>query len=318
MKKRTKFLLNVVIILFCACESIDPPIPLPNSVTTSKGTYITFTSARLSAKVYGDIANGLTLGFNYGTDESVTSFATASMQEDGVFSAEIKGLIPGKRYYYQAVIKNKKEMVSGKTEQFITFPEGPVDFDLPSGLKWASCNVGASIPTDSGDYYSWGETESKKYYDWSTYQKFCPSGDYRQGLTKYISRIDTVVPYDGKEFLDAEDDVARVKLGGQWRMPTSSEFLELFQYCTSSSVTINGVHGYKFVSKKEMNEECFIFFPSAGYFKDGSTTGAGVFLWTSTLYEKGYNSQYAYYADSRTVSYNGYRSNGMPVRAICE
>ena len=118
----------------------------------------------------------------------------------------------------------------------ITFslPESPekeykyVDLGLPSGTLWADRNVGADSPEAYGDYFAWGETTPKSTYNWSTY-KWC-NGD-RYTMTKYCtsSSYGTV---DNKTVLDPEDDVAHVKWGGIWRMPTKAEMLELQDRCT--------------------------------------------------------------------------------------
>ena len=87
------------------------------------------------------------------------------------------------------------EILVGKTtaykdetvKDFVTFPKGPIDLDLPSGKKWASQNIGAVIPTEAGDYYAWGEVEPKSRYEWSTY-KYCKgTGSYRD-FTKYSTK----------------------------------------------------------------------------------------------------------------------------------
>ena len=85
-----------------------------------------------------------------------------------------------------------------------------VDLGLPSGTMWATCNIGANYPEDYGDYYAWGETETKSNYDWSTY-KWCKGSE--DTLTKYCTDNDygTV---DNKTVLDPEDDAAHVKWGG--------------------------------------------------------------------------------------------------------
>lgn len=145
-----------------------------------------------------------------------------------------------------------------------------VDLGLPSGLKWATCNVGATTPEEYGDYFAWGETESKDYYDFSTY-KYC-NGD-RYSMTKYCvdSYYGTV---DNKTTLELTDDAARVNWGGNWRMPTRAEQDELrnSSNCTWTRTTQNGVKGYKVTSKKNGNS---IFLPAAGCrFYDG-LCGAG-------------------------------------------
>ena len=98
-----------------------------------------------------------------------------------------------------------------------------VDLGLPSGIKWATCNVGATTPEEYGDYFAWGETQPKDYYDWSTY-KYCNGDEY--SITKYCTRS-TYGTVDIKTTLELSDDAARVNWGGKWRMPTIEEQKEL-------------------------------------------------------------------------------------------
>ena len=153
-----------------------------------------------------------------------------------------------------------------------------VDLGLPSGLKWATCNVGASSPEEYGDYFAWGETTAKSSYSWSTY-KWC-NGDY-DTQTKYNtdSSYGTV---DNKTVLDLEDDAARANWGGNWRMPTDEEFVELYNNCTWTWTTQNGVNGYKVTSNNNGNS---LFLPAAGY-RNGSSLGyAGSYgnYWSASL-----------------------------------
>ena len=99
--------------------------------------------------------------------------------------------------------------------------------DLGLSVKWATCNVGAIKPEEYGDYYAWGETETKDVYDWSSY-KWCNGSS--DTLTKYNPfKVQGIV--DSITTLDPNDDVAHVKWGGSWRMPTASEFRELMDNC---------------------------------------------------------------------------------------
>ncbi len=137
-----------------------------------------------------------------------------------------------------------------------------VDLGLPSGIKWAKCDLGASSPEKYGDYYSWGETWTKttdKYY----YFTDIVEGQY----TKYDSR-------DKRYFLEKEDDVAYLRLGEGWRYPTWNEVQELYDNCTVTESTLNGWPGVMFVSKINNN---YIFF---GYYMKSSTGG---YRWTSAL-----------------------------------
>lgn len=141
------------------------------------------------------------------------------------------------------------------------FPEN-VYVDLGLSVKWATCNVGANKPEEYGDYYAWGETEPKDFYFWDTY-KYC-DGTYNS-LTKYT---DSAYGKDGfsdnKSVLDPEDDVAHVKWGGNWRIPTKDELEELRTKCTWTSTTLNGVRGYSVTSKVEGYTDRSIFMPATG------------------------------------------------------
>lgn len=138
-------------------------------------------------------------------------------------------------------------------------PKGAVDLGIicmrPDGsrykLFWAECNIGANTPEEYGDKYAWGETEVKERYDWSTYK--WANGDEKK-ITKYCPE-DRMDYWDGpgepdnKTVLDPEDDVAHVKLGGKWRMPTAKEWAALRLQCAWEYTSINGVKGIRFRSK---------------------------------------------------------------------
>ena len=134
--------------------------------------------------------------------------------------------------------------------------------DLGLSIKWATCNVGANRPEEYGDYYAWGETEPKDFYFWDTY-KYC-DGTYKS-LTKYT---DSAYGKDGfsdnKSVLDPEDDVAHVKWGGNWRIPTKDELEELRTKCTWTSTTLNGVKGYSVTSNVDGYTDRSIFLPATG------------------------------------------------------
>ena len=188
-----------------------------------------------------------------------------------------------------------------------------VDLGLPSGLKWATCNVGASKPEDYGDYYAWGETEEKSDYSWSTY-KWC-NGSY-DTQTKYCIDSDygTV---DNKTVLDPEDDVAHVKWGGTWRMPTLDEQNELREKCTWTWTTQNGVKGYKVTSPNGNS----IFLPAAGY-RGGtevSYRGSSGYYWSSSLYSsRSYNAYDLRFSSGFHYWRYDYRYLGHSVRPVCE
>lgn len=127
---------------------------------------------------------------------------------------------------------------------------GYVDLGLPSGLLWATCNVGAETPLEGGDYYAWGETEQKDYYDLETYHY-----DYKSNR------------------LPLSNDVAYKKWGEYWRMPTEEEMQELRWECEWYYTVVNGVRGTKVVSRKNKN---WIFFPAAGMYVRDSIEDKGL------------------------------------------
>lgn len=188
--------------------------------------------------------------------------------------------------------------------------------DLGLSVKWATCNVGAYKPEEYGGYYAWGETETKSTYTWSTY-KYCNGSS--STLTKYNNRSDNGT-VDNKTKLDESDDVAHVKWGGNWRMPTQDEFTELIDSCTWIWTTQNGVKGFKVTSKKSGYRDRSIFLPVAGYRDDTSLINVGSygFYWSSSL-----DTDYLYYAWG-LFFYSGYHSTsnanryyGLSVRPVC-
>ena len=189
-----------------------------------------------------------------------------------------------------------------------------VDLGLPSGTLWATCNVGASAPEQYGDYFAWGETAPKDYYDMSTY-KWCNGSETT--MTKYCTY--SYFGYngftDGKTELDPEDDAAYVNWGPEWRLPTTEQQQELIDNCTSVWTTQNGVNGHLFTGP---NGNTF-FLPAAGIRWDESLNDVGSYggYWSRTLHSGCPNG--AYYLDfiSEHVDwYTAYRDLGFPVRAV--
>ena len=141
-----------------------------------------------------------------------------------------------------------------------------IDLGLPSGTKWACCNVGAVKPEAFGDYYSWGETEERVVYSWSTYTLCEGSGDTCKDL--------------GDDIAYTEYDVAHMKWGAYWRMPSKEQILELLDNCTNQWTTLNDVEGRCFTGPSGGT----IFLPAAGYRWDDECNGDGKssFCWSST------------------------------------
>ncbi|WP_440433072.1 hypothetical protein [Prevotella sp.] len=143
-----------------------------------------------------------------------------------------------------------------------------VDLGLPSGIKWAKCDLGGTSPEKYGDIYAWGETWTKINYDYYYFTDIV-EGQY----TKYDSR-------DKRFFLEKEDDVAYLRLGEGWRYPTWNEMQELIDNCTVTESTLNGVLGVMFISKKNNN---YIFFRYYHYYSPLKRSYS--WLWTSAVVE---------------------------------
>ena len=161
-----------------------------------------------------------------------------------------------------------------------------VDLGLPSGTKWATCNVGADSETDYGLYFAWGETKgysgytSEKRFNWCDYELLenCTVND------KYF------FPYgsgDDKTVLDLEDDAANVNMGGNWHMPSKEQFNELIANTNSTwenNYNGSGINGRLFISKSDESKKLFI--PASGFLSDGypvTYVGSNFIIWGNSI-----------------------------------
>ncbi len=191
-----------------------------------------------------------------------------------------------------------------------------VDLGLPSGTLWATCNVGATNPEDYGDYFAWGETESKEKYDWKN------EGEYKWGVYTDMNNY-SMTKYNGTDketVLAPEDDAATANWGGEWRIPTTAELDELKNECTWSSTTLNGVKGFLVTSKKDATKS--IFLPAAGCYEGSSSPsykGSRSYCLSSSLGTREYYAAGFRYSDSSTYQgtfKNNKRCNGLSVRPV--
>lgn len=186
--------------------------------------------------------------------------------------------------------------------------------DLGLSVKWATCNIGASSPGDSGDYFAWGETAPKEEYSWKNY-KWCRRAI--DTFTKYNDVASRGKVVDNKSILEEADDAATVIWGGRWRMPTSDEQLELIKKCTWTWTVRGGKTGYLVTSKKNGNS---IFLPASGWM-DGALVHAGEkgFYWSLTR-ENG-SPRYAFglqFASDKVQWYDDFRYLGLPIRPVMQ
>ena len=188
-----------------------------------------------------------------------------------------------------------------------------VDLGLPSGLKWATMNVGATSETEKGDYFMWGSTTANtaKECTWTNAPfnggaSSCDEAYFTDHKSKWLDDNDNLKP---------EYDAARVNMGGDWRMPTEAEFQELLDKTTHEWTTINGVKGRKFTSKTDTSK--YIFIPAAGDFYYGSSYNVGgVHIWGSSKIS---SIEYASCLTSDSSSYYmsvAPRCRGLSVRGV--
>lgn len=200
---------------------------------------------------------------------------------------------------------------NGQSGNTNTAPAHVVAVDLGLSVKWANCNVGASAPEDIGGYYAWGETEEKDSYTWENY-KWCNGTD--KTITKYCSRDDYGTPDGRPARLEPDDDVAHVKWGGTWRMPTWSEFEELFG-CSWGWTTVNGVYGYRITSQTTGNS---IFLPSECYYVNGKLINPITQYWSSTGRKNDCGAYYLWMSYAAHAESTMSRCEGSLIRPVAE
>ena len=174
-----------------------------------------------------------------------------------------------------------------------------VDLGLPSGLKWATCNVGANSPEEYGDYYAWGETYTKDEYD-------------EDNCDLWEVEMENIGG-------DPDYDVATSEWGEEWRLPTKEDFEELVEECEWKWMKKKGVNGMRVTGPNGKS----IFLPAAG-FRYGSSLineGDDGRYWSSTPIDGSYDDHAYYlffYDGDESVGRIYYRDYGLTVRPITE
>ena len=274
-----------------------------------------------SASVYYSSSESTLAGLrSNGTSKTLT------LEEDGSYRETLSSLSSSSSYNFVVVAKVDDVEFVSSIGNFLTpaLPSEPL-VDLGLSVKWASCNLGASKPTDYGGYYQWAGTKDvsdiRINLDWSN----CPyhtGSSYSSGWKKYNNKS-SYGTVDNKTVLEALDDAAFVVLGGKWRMPTDEEWTELLNTdnCSWTWTTIDGVEGYAVQSKKSGYTDNWIFFPAAGYRLNVNLGGKELIghYWSSSL-----ATNYPYYACclsfySNSVGRgNTFRYYGLSIRPVSE
>ena len=160
--------------------------------------------------------------------------------------------------------------------------------DMGLSVRWAKVNIGATSQSEIGSYFSWGEISPKNTYS--------PDNYHYTGTTK----------------LPLSDDAANMNWGGEWRMPTISEWKELMSIdnCIWTWTTEVGMKGYKVESKKTGN---YIFLPAGGFHDISRIYGYNVYgdYRTST---NSYNVPVISETEYSFTGSSGYV--GMPIRPV--
>ncbi len=206
-----------------------------------------------------------------------------------------------------------------------------VDLGLPSGTKWASCNIGALVSEGYGLYFAWGETTGyvggSHSFIWDNYKWMTQGRNSWEYINKYQTTDNKTEGCwynysgkfigDGKRMLELDDDPARRYWGDNWGTPTYEDLTELLANTTNEWTTENGVYGMRFTSTVNGNS---IFLPAAGYCSSTSTIypGEGGYYWTASMpYLTRSARCLAFTAQSNdNMNYNYYKNLGMPVRPV--
>ena len=205
-------------------------------------------------------------------------------------TAELSGLIMTTTYYYCIRASVNGNYVYSDIKSFTTKDIQTTGYvDLGVSCKWATCNLGSMAPEEYGDYYAWGETESRTFFYSSNY--------------KYNKDV-------GKDISGTHYDAASIVLGSPWRMPNMSEFQELLDKCFWQEITYKNTIGY-LVTGKNGNA---IFLPRTGCKYDNSIK-SGYGIWTSTYYINNSQGSYAYYWCGSMLSYIE-RYYGLTIRPV--
>lgn len=173
---------------------------------------------------------------------------------------------------------------------------------LPSGVQWASCNIGAERPGEYGLYFSWGNVEGHNEGE-----------GYNFTQEVYNSTPAAAIATD----LSLEQDAARVYLGAPWRMPSAADFMELYDNCTCIWASYHGVNGYLFTSNLNGNS---IFFPAAGYYGGSSLNNRGLsgLYWSSTYISATNARLMSFVSSAVNPQKDDARRFGFSVRAVMQ
>ncbi len=291
------------------------------TVTTGSASSISYNTATVSGRTVGyseQCETGILYGKTSSSLETQGSKYISNKHDE--FSLNLSNLSDNTTYYYKAYLKEADGYYYGELRSFKTLKATTgemnghswVDLGLPSGLRWATSNVGANYDADYREWYAWGMTRTTSSYGTSFYDYY--------GSTSIPSNI------SGTDY-----DVARKKWGGSWRIPTFSEFKELKENCSFEWTTRSGHKGALFTGPNGNT----IFLPAAGGIGPMYSNPSQVMYdeekgnyWSATLAyrDNGNMAKYVYFNSSGVTLYSTFLGstqenyinafNGMQIRPV--
>jgi len=289
---------------------------LKQTITIKQAGRIAVTSVSLNkTKLLLEEGDTETLSATVKPDDATDKTVTWTSSDNSIAIVDNSGKVTAVKEGSVTITAKAGEMSDNCALTVKNAPEGAVHLGL--SVFWATCNIGASKPEEYGDYYAWGEIETKDSYTWENY-KWGRIPD--PGLTKYNTySLNGVV--DNKLELDPEDDVVRVKLGNNWRMPSESELKELENTKVDTNykwewLEIKGHYGWQvtFIVNNKT-----IFFPAAGImtasYLSGSNSEGG--YWGSTC--AGSGTAYGFYLTDNWFNFgHSERPYGKSIRPVTD
>ena len=269
-------------------EGPTPPVVSTGEVTSITSSAITVTGSiedlgktynnvTQYGHVYSEVNPNPTISdykYNHGSTNQLLSYST-----------ELINLKPNTRYYVRAYAENPKGISYGTAVSVTTKTADGTDpwqptepdengaVDLGLSVKWAAWNVGATAPEEYGDYYAWGEVETKVDYT---------EGNYKFMYLDSYDCVEYSLPGGLNDISGTEYDAATINMGKEWRMPTKLELVELNDASTAVWTTYKGVDGMRIIGPNGNS----IFLPSGGFRSEygGQNKGKSGKYWTSSLY----------------------------------
>ncbi|MBQ8593427.1 MAG: fibronectin type III domain-containing protein [Bacteroidaceae bacterium] len=271
-------------------------------LSTGEATNITMTTADIAGTTtLSDIYPSSSLieyYVHYATDRSYFTYSTShrksvtAIKEKNNLKATLPNLTIATTYYYCIVASVNGIQILSDIKSFTTKDLQTTGYvDLGLSCKWAACNLGASTPESTGEFYGWGDVESRTFF-------------YSSNNTNYDKDI-------GTDISGTDYDAARKILDSPWRIPTREEFQELLNKCLFQEIIYKNTTGYLVTGKNEN----VIFIPKTGYKQDRSNY-SGYCYWTSTKYNYStFPNRYAYAFVGSFIDYK-YRYYGCTIRPV--